>query len=111
MKNNYASRWLIQRITALLLVPLSFWFIFHCISFKNFSFLELTFFFKSYLNSILFLILMSAMLTHAKLGCDTIIQDYISRPYLKKILKRSINFITFLSLFFVFLAIFRLNIY
>ena len=54
---------------------------------------------------------MSAMLTHAKLGCDTIIQDYISRPYLKKILKRSINFITFLSLFFVFLAIFRLNIY
>ena len=111
MKNNYALRWVIQRITALFLVPLSFWFIFHCISFKNFSFLELTFFFKSYLNSFLFLIMMSAMLTHAKLGCDTIIQDYISRSYLKKILKSFINLITFLSLLFVFLAIIKLNIY
>ena len=54
---------------------------------------------------------MTAMLTHAKLGCDTIIQDYISTSYLKKICKSSINIITFFSLFFVIVALVRLNIY
>ena len=111
MKNMYVYKWIIQRVTALILIPLSFWFIYSCISFRYFSFLELSIFFKSYLNSFLFLVLMTAMLTHAKLGCDTIIQDYISTSYLKKICKSSINIITFFSLFFVIVALVRLNIY
>jgi succinate dehydrogenase / fumarate reductase membrane anchor subunit len=110
MKNIYTIKWLIQRITALLLIPLSFWFIYQCISFQNFEYKELQFFFQSYLNIFIFLSMMIAMLVHAKLGCETIIQDYISQVNLKKIFNLFINFITICSLFLIIVAIIRLNI-
>jgi len=111
MKNNYTLKWVIQRITALFLIPLSLWFVYKCISFQNLNFFELREFFKSYINSSLFFIMMSTMLIHSKLGFDTIIQDYISSSYLKKICKASINLISFFSLLIVFLAIVRLAIF
>ena len=75
---KYSTKWIIQRVTALLLVPLSFWFIYHCISFQNLSYEEIVNFFSSFINSFLFLVLMITMLIHSQLGCETIIEDYIS---------------------------------
>ena len=54
--------------------------------------------------------MMIAMLIHAKLGCETIVQDYISTRALKNIFKILINFITFFSLLLVFVAIIKLNV-
>ena len=54
--------------------------------------------------------MMVAMLVHAKLGCETIIQDYISQANLKKIFNFFINFITLCVLFLIIVAIIRLNI-
>ena len=110
MSSNYALKWILQRITALFLIPLSFWFIYNCISFQNLDFFQLKSFFQSYLNSLLFLIMMFAMLVHAKLGCETIVEDYASSIVFKKISKMLINFITYISLFLVFLAIIKLHI-
>lgn len=110
MNKKYVLKWIIQRVTAFFLIPLSFWFIYQCVSFQNYSFYELQQFFQSYFNSFLFTVMMIAMLVHAKLGCETIIQDYVKTSYLKKIFKRFINFITFFSLLLVFIAIIRLNI-
>ena len=110
MKNSYASKWILQRITALFLIPLTFWFIYHCISFQYSQFEEMKLFFQSYLNSFLFLMMMIAMLIHGKLGCETIIQDYVSSLYLQKIFNSLINFITLITFFLVTVAIFKLNI-
>ena len=52
-----------------------------------------------------------AMLIHAKLGCETIIQDYISSNLLKNIFEKIINIIAFMSLFLVILAIVKINIF
>ena len=79
---KYSTTWIMQRVTALLLVPLLFWFIYHCISFQNLSYEEIVNFFSSFINSFLFLVLMVTMLIHSQLGCETIIEDYIaSRNY------------------------------
>ena len=75
---KYSTKWIAQRITALWLVPLFFWFIYHCISFQNLSYEEIFNFFSSFINSFLFLVLMITMLIHSQLGCETIIEDYIS---------------------------------
>ena len=75
---KYSTKWIAQRVTALLLVPLFFWFIYHCISFQNLSYEEIVNFFSSFINSFLFLVLMITMLIHSQLGCETIIEDYIS---------------------------------
>ena len=110
MKNKYVKKWIIQRITALFLIPISFWFIYQCISFQNLDYYGLQLFFKSYFNSFLFIIMMSTMLIHAKLGCETITQDYVTSTLLKKIFKISIDFIFIVSLFLVIFAIIKLNI-
>jgi len=75
---KYSTKWIAQRVTALWLVPLFFWFIYHCISFQNLSYEEIFNFFSSFINSFLFLVLMITMLIHSQLGCETIIEDYIS---------------------------------
>ena len=110
MKNSYASKWILQRITALFLIPLTFWFIYHCISFQYSRFEEMKLFFQSYLNSFLFFMMVIAMLIHGKLGCETIIQDYVSSLYLQKIFKGLINFVTLMTFFLITVAIFKLNI-
>lgn len=110
MKNSYSSKWVLQRITAIFLIPLTFWFIYQCVSFQKLKYSDLEIFFQSYINSFLFLVMMVSMLIHAKLGCDTIVQDYISTSSLKKIFKSIINFIIFFSLFLVITAIIKISI-
>ena len=105
---NYAKKWLTQRITAILLIPLSFWFIYHCISFVSMSYTQLFLFFKSTVNSILFLLMMIAMLIHARLGCETIIEDYVRSKNLKNISKLLINLIVYLSMLITIFAILRI---
>ena len=110
MKNNYTSKWVLQRITAILLIPLTIWFVYQCVSFQDFQFQQMEFFFESYVNSFLFLSMMIAMVIHAKLGCETIVIDYVNSLNLQKILKSLINITTILTLFLVVGAIFKLNI-
>ena len=92
---KYSTKWIAQRVTALLLVPLFFWFIYHCISFQNFSYEEIIIFFSSFINSFLFLVLMITMLIHSQLGCETIIEDYISSRNYKKFTILGIKLITY----------------
>ena len=75
---------MVQRITAALLVPLTFWFVYNCILLSKIEYRELIAFFNSYLNSTLFVIMMILMLIHTKLGCETIVEDYVSSLLLKK---------------------------
>ena len=110
MKNDYTSRWVLQRITAIFLIPLTIWFLYQCVSFQDFQFQEMKLFFESYVNSFLFLSMMIAMLIHAKLGCETIVIDYISSLNFQKTLKGLINIITVSTLFLVVGAIFKINI-
>ena len=105
---NYANKWLIQRITATLLIPLSFWFIYHCLSFASKNYAQLYLFFKSIINSLLFLIMMISMLIHTKLGCETIIEDYVTSKSLKNISTLLINLIVYLSMIIITLAIVRI---
>ena len=105
---HYARKWLIQRITATLLIPLSFWFIYQCLSFASMNYSQLFLFFKSIINSLLFLIMMISMLIHAKLGCETIIEDYVTSKSLKDISTLLINLIVYLSMIIITLAIVKI---
>ena len=57
-----------------------------------------------------FLSMMIVMLIHAKLGCETVVQDYISSLYWQKTFKGLINFVTVITLLLVIAAIFKLSI-
>ena len=98
---NYANKWLIQRITATILIPLSFWFIYNCLSFASMNYIQLFLFFKSIINSLLFLIMMISMLIHAKLGCETIVEDYVTSKKTLKISKLIIDYLTYSLMFLI----------
>ena len=108
---NYANKWLIQRITAIILIPLSFWFVYHCLSFASMNYTQIFLFFKSIVNSLFFLIMMISMLIHAKLGCETIIEDYVKSKSLKDITTVLINLIVYLSMIIIILAIAKIVLF
>ena len=104
--NSHTLKWIMQRLTAILLIPLSFWFVYICIFFQKISYAEIIIFFSSYLNSFLFLTLIVSMLIHSKLGCETIIEDYVKSAFLKNIILLFIQFIIYFSIFISFISIF-----
>jgi len=103
--SNYSFKWIIQRVTSAIMVPLTFWFVYNCILFSKINYNQLISFFSSYVNSILFLIMMVSMLIHAKLGCEIIVEDYVSSTSLKKI---TINIITLIFYGAILLTVFSI---
>ena len=95
---KYSTKWIIQRLTAFLLIPFTFWFVYNCILFSKLDYNEINSFFNSFLNSTLFLIMMIAMLIHAKYGCETIVEDYISSKNTKKIILIIIKLVSYFSI-------------
>ena len=88
---NYATKWILQRITAVILIPLTFWFVYQCIILSNYSYEQTKAFFFSKTNSALYFVLIIVMLYHAKLGCETIVEDYVTSHNIKKITNLFIN--------------------
>ena len=103
---SYAYKWIIQRLTAVILIPLTFWFIYQCILLSNYEYDEIKTFFLSKLNASLFFILIIAMLYHAKLGNETIVEDYVTSVNLKKITKLSISVLTYLCMILTTISLF-----
>lgn len=106
--HKYKFKWITQRVTAVLLIPLSFWFIYNCLLFASMTYNELINFFNSILNSFLFLIMMILILVHSKIGNETIIDDYIKSKSINKILKLAINIVIYMSIIIVVISIFKI---
>ena len=103
---NYANKWVLQRITAVILIPLTFWFVYQCVLLSNYEYEQIRAFFFSKLNASLYFVLIVTMLYHAKLGNETIVEDYISSHKLKKISKLFISAITYLSMILTTISLF-----
>ena len=103
---SYASKWIMQRLTAVILIPLTFWFVYQCVLISNYEYDQIKAFFFSKVNAALFFILTVAMLYHAKLGNETIVEDYVTSVNLKKVTKLSISIITYLSMILTTISLF-----
>jgi len=69
--------WWMQRVTAVALVPLSLWFVTAAITTLNYDHLAFTLWLKDPVNAILSLLFILAMMYHATLGLQVIIEDYV----------------------------------
>ena len=105
---NYTNKWILQRLTALFLIPYSFWFVYHFLSFTSMKYNELILFFNSSLNSFLFLSMMFIILIHTKIGCENIIEDYIKNNKVKIINKLAINIVIYFSFILIVIAVVRI---
>ena len=108
---NYALKWLLQRLTASMLIPLTFWFIYSAISLSKMEYDETLMFFQSYLNSFLFYLMMVAMLLHAKLGLQTIIDDYVTSKKIYNFSKWGINLTSYILMILLTIFIIKISIF
>jgi succinate dehydrogenase / fumarate reductase membrane anchor subunit len=69
--------WWAQRLTAIALVPLTFWFIYTLVSLTTMDYLAAIGWLQSPMNSILLILFVFALFYHAELGMQVVIEDYI----------------------------------
>ena len=98
---NYAFKWIVKRITASILIPLTFWFIYISISLSKMEYDETVIFFSSSFNSFLFYVMMISMLIHSRLGLQTILEDYVTSKKTLKISKLTIDYLTYSLMFLI----------
>lgn len=75
--------WWAQRMTALGLIPLSFWFVFSMVSLIGASHAEFTAWMAEPMNAILMLLFLPILVVHSMQGLQVIMEDYIDPEWLK----------------------------
>ena len=72
------SHWWVQRVSALILIPLMLWFTFSLISKLDANLAQMSAWVASPLNAALLVMTMVVMCYHSMLGLQVVIEDYIS---------------------------------
>ena len=80
---NETRKWILHRISAVILAPLYIWFYFSLVSLSTKSYSEATYFFKSQLFEILTAIVFFVGFFHAKISLSEIFEDYVHNQKIK----------------------------
>ena len=78
-------KWILHRVSALILAPLFVWFYFSLISLSTKNYLEATYFFNNPLFKILAIMLFFVGFFHAKISLNEIFEDYIHDVKIKNV--------------------------
>lgn len=105
------KHWLMQRVTALLMLPLMIWFIYSFLTIMvGASRAMVAEWFASPFNSIGLAALLLAMFYHTKLGLQVVIEDYVSCACAKTALIIGLYLLTFILAIVSVTAILKLHI-
>ena len=74
---NGTHHWIMQRITAVALVPLTIWFVFSAIALAGAGYAEAAGWLANPINAVLMLLLIVATFHHLQLGLQVVIEDYV----------------------------------
>ncbi|NBN88364.1 MAG: succinate dehydrogenase, hydrophobic membrane anchor protein [Proteobacteria bacterium] len=90
MKNHALNKWIIQRVSAIALIPLLLFFLYSLVDLVNQDYTGALDFFDNYLSIIVFTLFLIFAGLHLKLGLGEIVEDYIQDERLKGILNKLI---------------------
>lgn len=75
--------WIMQRITAILLLPLIYWMAWSAIGLAHADYATVVAWLSQPCNTILMILSIVALFYHAALGCQVIIEDYLHTEWFK----------------------------
>ena len=101
------SHWWMQRVTALALVPLSFWLIIFLDLSLNAPYQEMVAWLSSPLNTLGMVAWLLAVFYHAALGLQVVIEDYIAAEGVKIVAVWTVNLGFLLLVLAALIAVFR----
>jgi succinate dehydrogenase / fumarate reductase, membrane anchor subunit len=102
-EKSATRHWLMQRITAAILIPLSYWLVVFLDLCMNAPYQQTVDWLKSPLNTICIEVWLLAVFYHAAIGLQVVIEDYVANQGLRARLIKAIN------LGFLFLAVAALS--
>ena len=102
--------WLMERITALALVPLTIWFVFAAIGLTGATRADVAGWLSAPWNMALMLALVVATFHHMHLGLQVVIEDYVDHDQAKMTLVLAIKGLTFLLAAVCIVSILRLGL-
>jgi len=79
------EHWMMQKITAVLSLPLILWLIWSMVGLQGASYAEFTSWLSQPVHAILMIILVCSVMLHARLGSQVIVEDYITNEPLKMV--------------------------
>ena len=82
--NNIVSQWLMQRIAAVLLLPLLIWFLFNYDDLMTLSYSDAINFFNNKVNTVFLSLIFILAFFHMRIGMGEIFEDYIHNAAIKK---------------------------
>ena len=105
-----SQKWIFQRISALIVVPLIIWFLISLISLSTGDYNSVINFFNEPLFLILTIILLISGFFHAKMGLSEIYEDYIQDEKIKNVANKLLNIFAIVMPLITILGIFNLTI-
>lgn len=104
------THWWMQRVTAVLLVPLSVWLLFCALPMIGAGYADARVWLAQPLNAFLVLALALTVIYHALLGVQVVIEYYFHTRWLEVVLLTSIRLLAFLAALATALAIVRIAV-
>lgn len=104
------SHWWMQRVSSVLLAPLSIWFLLCALPLLGADYADARVWLAQPLNAFLVLALVFALVYHALLGVQVVVEDYIHTRWLEVAVLTSVRLLAFLAALATSLAVVRIAV-
>ena len=107
---NVTKKWLFQKISSLILLPLMIWFIINFVSIYDKSYIEVVNFFTSQPSNFLFSLFLIFSYFFSALSISEVFEDYIEDEKIKNAANKALNIFAIIFPLITIIIIFNLRI-
>ncbi|MDA7745394.1 succinate dehydrogenase, hydrophobic membrane anchor protein [Candidatus Pelagibacter sp.] len=107
--NNVTKKWLLMRVSSVVLIPLMTWFILNLVSVFNKDYVDIVNFFSNQPSKILFSLLLVFAYFFSALSISEVFEDYIQDEKIKNVANKALNIFAILVPLITIIVIFNLN--
>ncbi|MDA7847713.1 succinate dehydrogenase, hydrophobic membrane anchor protein [Pelagibacteraceae bacterium] len=107
--NNVTKKWLLMRISSVVLIPLMTWFILNLVSVFNKDYVDIVNFFSNQPSKILVSLLLVFAYFFSALSISEVFEDYIQDEKIKNVANKALNIFAILVPLITIIVIFNLN--
>ncbi|MDE0967588.1 MAG: succinate dehydrogenase, hydrophobic membrane anchor protein [Flavobacteriaceae bacterium] len=107
--NNVTKKWLLMRVSSVVLIPLMTWFILNLVSVFNKDYVDIVNFFSNQPSKILVSLLLVFAYFFSALSISEVFEDYIQDEKIKNVANKTLNIFAIIIPLITIIIIFNLN--
>ena len=107
--HHSTKKWLLMKLSSIVLIPLMFWFIINLVSIYDGEYVELIVFFSSSTSKILYSLFIISAFSFFSLTISEVFEDYIKDEKIKNVATKMLYFFAILMPLLTILSILKIN--